>query len=209
MASGKCIFRYMAWAKVFSGGRKRMSGIFYQDITASSPYILSIHSWISLSQNSLHSKLLHCYGYFTLKPGIHLRQRKTEAWCGSLSSASVDGATNRATCLRGCRDPSCRLSVDQSKANPRNSPLHMQYGQNMLCLAETEKHSLLWCTSHQGAKDATPHLSLPLPLAYSQLYMSSMRSTFEILYTNSSFPRTPNGIQCLHQCCPTLGNKNQ
>ncbi len=56
------------------------------------------------------------------KPGIRLRQRQAEAQCGSLSSASVDGATNQATCLRGCCDPSHWLLVDQSEASPRNCP---------------------------------------------------------------------------------------
>ncbi len=66
----------------------------------------------------------------------------------SLSSTSVDGAMNRATCLRGSRDPSYRLSVDQSKASPRNSPPHAQYGQNMLRLIESKKHSLVGGVQH-------------------------------------------------------------
>ncbi len=74
----------------------------------------------------------------TLKLGIHLRQRQ-----GSLSFASVVVATNQATCLRGCRSPSHRLSIDQSEASPRNSPPHLPYGWNMPRLAETEKHSLI------------------------------------------------------------------
>ncbi len=99
--------------------------------------------------------------YVLFKQGIHLRQRQAEARCGSLSLASVDGATNRATCLRGCSDPSRQWSVYQSEASPRNSPPHVQYGWNMPPLVENKKHSLV-----QGAT----HLGSPLPVVYSQLY---------------------------------------
>ncbi len=64
-----------------------------------------------------------------LQPEIHLRQRQAEARCGSLSLVSVDGAPSRAACLKGCRDPSHRVSVDQSEARTRNSPPYAQYGQ--------------------------------------------------------------------------------
>ncbi len=63
-----------------------------------------------------------------LKPGIHFRQRQAEAWRRSLSSASVDGVPSRATCLRGCHDPSHRMSVDQSEASLRNGSPHTQFG---------------------------------------------------------------------------------
>ncbi len=78
-----------------------------------------------------------------LKPGIHSRQRKVEAQHGSLSSSSVDGAMNQATRLRGCCDPSPRLSVDQSEVSLRNSPPRARYVWNMPHLAETEKYSLM------------------------------------------------------------------
>ncbi len=35
-----------------------------------------------------------------VKPGIHLRLRQAKVRCGSLSSASVHGATNQAACLK-------------------------------------------------------------------------------------------------------------
>ncbi len=38
--------------------------------------------------------------------------------------------------------------------------------------------------------------------------MQYVRSTLEILYTNSSFPHTPDGIQFLHHCNPALENNN-
>ncbi len=77
------------------------------------------------------------------KPGIHLRQREAEARHSSLSSASVDSAMNRATCLRGCCNPSHWLLVDQSEAIPRNSPPYAQYGGNMVRITETKKHFLV------------------------------------------------------------------
>ncbi len=81
--------------------------------------------------------------YVHIKPGIHLRQRQAEVQCSSLSLASVNGTTNRATCLRGCCDLSHWLLVNQSEASLRNSPPHVQYGQNMRRLAETEKYSVV------------------------------------------------------------------
>ncbi len=78
------------------------------------------------------------------KLGIHLRQKQAEARHGSLSSASVDSAMIRATCLRCRCDPSHRLSVDQSEASPMISPPHGQHGRNIPYLAETEKHSFVW-----------------------------------------------------------------
>ncbi len=57
--------------------------------------------------------------------------------------ASVDGAMNRATCLRGCRNTSHWLLVNRSETSPRDSTPHVQYGWNMPRLAETEKHSLV------------------------------------------------------------------
>ncbi len=73
------------------------------------------------------------------KPIIYLRQRQAEVQRSNLSSASIDGAMNRATCLRRCCDPSHRLLVDQSEASLRNSPPHAQYGWNMPHLIKTEK----------------------------------------------------------------------
>ncbi len=95
------------------------------------------------------------------KPGIHLRQRQAEAWCRRLSPATVDSAINRATCLRGYRDLSHRLSVDQSEASPRNFPFHVQYGWNMPRLTEVEKHSLV-----RGALMMPRHASTCLRLNY-------------------------------------------
>ncbi len=111
------------------------------------------------SRQGSYSLRFSCTIVFFLKPGIHLRQRQTEAQCGSLSSASVDGATNRATCLRGCHDPSHRLSVDQSEASLRNFPPQAQYGQNMPCLTETEKYSVV-----RGAPRMPCHASACLSL---------------------------------------------
>ncbi len=74
------------------------------------------------------NRIFHQGRRIRVKLGIHLRQRQPEEWRSSFSSASVDGATNRATCLRGCHDPSHWLSVDQSEASPRNSPPRAQYG---------------------------------------------------------------------------------
>ncbi len=86
---------------------------------------------------------------YVLKPGIHFRWRHAEAQCGSLSSANVDGVTNRATCLRGCQDPSHQLLVDQSEASLTYSPPHVQYGWEMLRLVETiKKHCLVQGVVH-------------------------------------------------------------
>ncbi len=79
----------------------------------------------------------------SIKLGIHLRQRQAVVRCGNLSSASVDGAMNRATCLRGCHDTSHLLLVDQSEVSLRNSSPYAQYGCNKPRLAETEKHSVV------------------------------------------------------------------
>ncbi len=84
----------------------------------------------------------------SIKLGIHLRQRRAKAQHSSLSSASVNGATNRAICFRDCRNPSHQLSVDQSEASPRNFPPYAQYGWNMLHVAKTENHSLVRGTAH-------------------------------------------------------------
>ncbi len=78
----------------------------------------------------------------SIKLEVHLRQRQAVVRHGSLSSTSVDSTMNRATCLRKCHNLSHRLLVDQSEASSRNSPPYAQYGWNMSCLAETEKHSL-------------------------------------------------------------------
>ncbi len=86
------------------------------------------------------------------KAGIHLRQRQAEARCDSLCSASIDGAPSRATCLRGCCDPSHRMLVDQSEASPRNSPPYAQYGWNMPHLTETEKHSSVHGAACRGCR---------------------------------------------------------
>ncbi len=95
-----------------------------------------------------------------LKVGIQLRHRQTVVWHSSLSSASVDSATNWATCHRGCCNPSNQLSVDWSETSQRNSPPHAQYGQNMPRLAEVEKHSLVRGVAHRGC-----HATPPLPSA--------------------------------------------
>ncbi len=60
------------------------------------------------------------YNFVALKQGLHSASWGA-AWQPLL--ASVDGATNRATCLRGCRDPSHWLLLDQSEASSRNSLL--------------------------------------------------------------------------------------
>ncbi len=86
-----------------------------------------------------------------LKLGIHLRQKQAEAQRSNFFLASVDGAASRAASFRGCRDPSHRVSVDQSKASPRNSPLYVQYGRNVPRLAETKKHSLFRRPYHTSA----------------------------------------------------------
>ncbi len=70
------------------------------------------------------------------KLGIHLRQRQAEVW--------------RDTWLRGYCDLSRWLSVDQSEESLRHSPPPAQYGQNMLRLTETKKHSLVRDTAHRG-----------------------------------------------------------
>ncbi len=71
----------------------------------------------------------------SVKPG-HLRQRQAEGRRNSLSSASVDGAMNRVTCLRGCHDPSHWLSIDQSEASLKNSFLmHSMDGTYGTCRA--------------------------------------------------------------------------
>ncbi len=89
-----------------------------------------------------------------------MSQRQAKAQCGSHSLASVDGATKLATCLRGCRNPSHRLLVDQSEASPRNSPCHAQYGWNMSCLT---------FFSTRRVENAALYLGLSLPLAYYRL----------------------------------------
>ncbi len=98
------------------------------------------------------------HGVLPVKPGIYLRQKQAKAQRGSLSSASIDGATNQATCLRGCHNPSHWLLVDQSEVSPRNSPPHAQYGWNIPRLAETEKHSLVRGMVRQGCR-AAPRLA--------------------------------------------------
>ncbi len=75
----------------------------------------------------------------------------------------MDGATTRATCLRGCRNLIHRLLVDQSEASPRNAPPHVQHGWNTALLVETKKHYLVRSAVCRGC------LSLPLPLVYSWL----------------------------------------
>ncbi len=113
----------------------------------------------------------------TVKLGIHLRQRQAKARCGSLSLASVDGATNWVACLRSCCDPSHRLSVDQSETSPRNSPPHAQYGWNMPRLAETKK--ILQSTARR-IEDAALRLGLLLLQMYSRLNASgSVDDTLE------------------------------
>ncbi len=47
-----------------------------------------------------------------------------------------------------------------------------------------------------------------IEMVISLLHAQYVRSTLEILYTNSSFPHTTVGIQFLYQCWPTLENKN-
>ncbi len=128
--------------------------------------------WRLLGHNPLkraHSTFLEPYrecwrGYIgilfgrPIKLGIHLRQRQAEVRHSSLSSASVDGAPSWATYLRGFCDPSHRVWVDQSEASPRNSPPYVQYGWNMPCLAETEKHYSVRGAAHRGCC-AAPQLA--------------------------------------------------
>ncbi len=90
---------------------------------------------------------------------LHLKHRQAKARCGSLSSASVDDTTNRATCFTGCHNLSHWLLVDQSEASPRNAPPQAQHGRNMARLAETEAHSLVWGTAHRGTLKMLPRAS--------------------------------------------------
>ncbi len=72
-----------------------------------------------------------------LKLGIHLRQRQAEVRHSSLSLASAGDAPSWAACLKGCRNPSQRVSVDQSEVSPRNGSPHAQYGRKnwiLFCL---------------------------------------------------------------------------
>ncbi len=93
-----------------------------------------------------------------IKLGIHLRQGQAEAWGSSLSLASVDGAPSGAACLRGCRNSSHPLSIDQSEVSPRNSPPYAQYGRNVPRLVETEKHFSVRSAACRGCR-ATPRLA--------------------------------------------------
>ncbi len=128
--------------------------------------------FLTIKDNSgvkIHRCLCTAYREENVKPGIHLRQRQTEAQCGSLPLASIDDTINRATCFRGCCDPSHWLLVYQSEASPRNSPPHAQYGWNTLCLTETETQFSVRHGAARHAKDAMLCLGLSLPLMYSWL----------------------------------------
>ncbi len=125
-----------------------------------------------------------CTEHYNLKLGIHLRQRQAEARRCSLSLASVDGASSRAACLRGCHDPSHRVLVHQGEASPRNSPPYVQYGRNVPRLAEMEKHSSV-CGAAQHVEDTAPCLSLPASNVFPALQIINESKSDSFLSTRT------------------------
>ncbi len=114
--------------------------------------------------------------------------------CGSLSLASVYGAPSQVAYLKGCRDPSHYVLVDQSEASLRNSPPYAQYERNMPCLQKLKNilQSAAW-----RAKDVAPRLSLLLPQMYSRPKGASNRHASTTDLCTSQLYSSPSDLSYL------------